>query len=205
METNSNGLTQSLQFQRKEKRDGEKLWTAINLSLIFNAFVLRWMLSKHLRELIRPADQKINLDLESTFNHITVEPNFRPFLGFEFKRRFYMYTAMCFGVLHAPLIFHKTMKPLMKYVREKMSIRSKSYCDDLIFMNENKEVLAHQVLQIVQIIQEFGWQISQKKSSLILIQSSEFLGWSANSLNNELTIISQRKGEMLKGFLNGDG
>ncbi|KAA6331891.1 MAG: putative reverse transcriptase, partial [Streblomastix strix] len=116
---------------------------------------------KTLRELIGPGDWIIKLDLESAFNHITVEPHFRPFQGFEFKGRFYMYTAMCFGVRHVPLIFHKTMRPLMKYLREKMNIRSISYCDDLIFMNENKEVLAHQVLQIVQIIKEFGWKISQ--------------------------------------------
>ncbi|KAA6365103.1 MAG: putative reverse transcriptase, partial [Streblomastix strix] len=153
---------------------------------------------KTLRELIRPGDWIIKLDLESAFNHITVEPNFRPFLGFEFKGRFYMYTAMCFGVRHAPLIFHKTMRPLMKYLREKMNIRSISYCDDLIFMNENKEVLALQALQIVQIIQEFGWKISQEKSSLIPTQSCEFLGWSVNSLSNELTMTSQRREEMLR-------
>ncbi|KAA6385439.1 MAG: hypothetical protein EZS28_019035 [Streblomastix strix] len=142
---------------------------------------------KTLLELLRPGDWIIMMDLENVFNHITVEPNFRLFFGFEFKRRFYIYTAMCFGVRHVPLICHKNMRPLMKYLREKMNIRSISYCDDLIFMNENKEVLAHEALQIVQIIQEFGKKISQEKQSLIPTQSCEFLGWSVNSLVDQLS------------------
>ncbi|KAA6384222.1 MAG: hypothetical protein EZS28_020252 [Streblomastix strix] len=60
-----------------------------------------------LRELLHPGDQIIKQDLERAFNHITIEPNFRQFLRFKFKGRFYMFTTMCFGVHHYSIILHR--------------------------------------------------------------------------------------------------
>ncbi|KAA6384807.1 MAG: hypothetical protein EZS28_019665 [Streblomastix strix] len=48
---------------------------------------------------------------------------------------------MCFGVRHAPLIFHKTLRLGMKLIREKLEVRSVSYSDDLIFLCLDREKL----------------------------------------------------------------
>ncbi|KAA6357973.1 MAG: hypothetical protein EZS28_046500 [Streblomastix strix] len=71
-----------------------------------------------LRLLLQPKDWMIKIDLESAFHHIQVDTEFRPFLGFTFNYKFYQSQAMCFGVKHAPLIFHKTLRPVIKFIRE---------------------------------------------------------------------------------------
>ncbi|KAA6324638.1 MAG: hypothetical protein EZS28_054168, partial [Streblomastix strix] len=62
-----------------------------------------------LRQLARNQDWAIKIDLESAYNHVPVSRNLCRYLGFQFKDKFYMYHAMCFGIKNAPLVFHKLM------------------------------------------------------------------------------------------------
>ncbi|KAA6377486.1 MAG: hypothetical protein EZS28_026990, partial [Streblomastix strix] len=120
-----------------------------------------------LRELMQKGDQMFKIDLESAFHHIPVDPQFQPFLGFTHKGKFFKYVAMCFGVKHAPLIFHNVLLPVIIIIREHFSIRVVAYCDDIIFLNKNKEDLVNKQPLILQILEEFDWKISQSKSNLL--------------------------------------
>jgi hypothetical protein len=94
----------------------------------------------------------IKIDLESAFHHIKVDPEFQSFLGFTHNNKFYKYIAMCFGVKHAPVTFHKTLRPVIKLIRELLQIRGIVYCDDLIFFSQNKQELENKKESILRII-----------------------------------------------------
>ncbi|KAA6367299.1 MAG: hypothetical protein EZS28_037173 [Streblomastix strix] len=42
---------------------------------------------------------------------------------------------------HAPWVFHKTMRPVMKLIRDQLQIRSVAYCYDLIFICQSQQEL----------------------------------------------------------------
>jgi UDP-N-acetylmuramyl pentapeptide phosphotransferase/UDP-N-acetylglucosamine-1-phosphate transferase len=74
---------------------------------------------------------------------------------------------MCFGIRHAPLIFYKTLRPVLAYIKDILQISGVAYCDDLIFIHKDREVLAQKAILIVQLLEAFGFKIALEKSVLI--------------------------------------
>ncbi|KAA6380866.1 MAG: hypothetical protein EZS28_023605, partial [Streblomastix strix] len=107
----------------------------------------------------------VKIDLESAFHHIQVDQDFRPFLGFTFNHKYYQYKAMCFGVKHAPIIFLKTLRPVIKFIREVLHVRITAYCDDIIILHQNQEELIYKIQLIINILTNFGFKISMNKST----------------------------------------
>ncbi|KAA6399062.1 MAG: putative reverse transcriptase [Streblomastix strix] len=149
------------------------------------------------REILLPNDWMIKTDLQSAFHHILVDPEFRPFLRFYHRNRYYQYKAMCFEVRHAPLIFHKTLRPVMKLIKQKLEVRGASYCDYLILLCQNRDELEIKKQNILQILCEFGWKISEDKSSFQPTQEIEFLRLQINSRLNQIMISNSRRQKML--------
>ncbi|KAA6373649.1 MAG: putative Pol polyprotein, partial [Streblomastix strix] len=109
-----------------------------------------------------------------------------------------MYKAMCFGIRHAPLVFHKTMRPVMEFIRKTLQVRGVSYCDDLVFLSESKEDIQLKAVEIVAILERFGWKISREKSILNPTQQFEYLGWFLDTKCNHLNMTKARRVEMLQ-------
>ncbi|KAA6369594.1 MAG: putative reverse transcriptase [Streblomastix strix] len=120
----------------------------------------------NLRSILQPKDWMIKIDLESAFHYIQVDEELRPFLGFSFNQKYFLYKTMCFGIKHAPPVFHKTLRPVIKFIREVIKVRIISYCDDIIFLHQDPEELKEKKQQIINILANFGWKISVKKSVL---------------------------------------
>ncbi|KAA6385362.1 MAG: hypothetical protein EZS28_019110 [Streblomastix strix] len=161
---------------RKEKKKRRKITDCLNLnkSLISDHFQMEDVHT--LREMIRPGDRTIQIDLESAFHHMLVNENLKSFLGFTIHGRFYRYRAMCFGIRHAPLTFHKTLRPIVHQKRIYLRFKCVTYCDDYIFINNNQTKLKIQVPLIIQTLNNYGFKISVSKLTLIPTQSVEFLG-----------------------------
>ncbi|KAA6380431.1 MAG: putative reverse transcriptase [Streblomastix strix] len=141
-------------------KPGSNKWRKITDCLILNKFLL----SSHfimedintLRELMLKGDQVFKIDLEPAFYHIPVDPQFQPFLRLTHKGKFFKYVAMCFGFKHAPLTFHKVLLPLIRIIREHLGIRVVAYCDDIIFLDKNKEDLVNKQPLILRKLEEFN-------------------------------------------------
>ncbi|KAA6359387.1 MAG: putative reverse transcriptase, partial [Streblomastix strix] len=166
----------------------------LNQHLLSTHFIMEDIQS--LRLLLQPKDFMIRIDLESAFHHIQVDTEFRPFLGFTFNNKFYQYRAMCFGVKHAPLIFHKTLRPVIKFIREVLQVRIIAYCDDIIILHQNLEELNQIKHKIINILSNFGFKISMDKSVLIPQMRIEFLGWSIDSNLDQLSMTITRQMKM---------
>jgi hypothetical protein len=57
------------------------------------------------------------LDIKSAFNHMRVSPEFRPFLCFEHRGKYYAYNSMPFECRHSPRVFTKTLSYALAYIR----------------------------------------------------------------------------------------
>ncbi|KAA6360637.1 MAG: putative reverse transcriptase, partial [Streblomastix strix] len=152
----------------------------------------------NLRSILYPKDQMIKIDLESAFHHIQVDKELRPFLGFSFNQKYFLYKAMCFGTKHAPLVFHKTLRLVIKFIREVVKVRIISYCDDIIFLHQDLEELKEKKQQIINILTNFGWKISVKKSVLEPARVVEFLGWKIDSELDQLSMTDHRQKKMIR-------
>ncbi|KAA6364619.1 MAG: hypothetical protein EZS28_039854, partial [Streblomastix strix] len=111
----------------------------LNSQLCSKYFVLEDM--QILREILKLEDWILQIDIESTFPHITVDKEFRPYLVFTHQNRYYQYRAMCFGEKHAPLTFHKKPQPVIRIIREELGVRILAYCDDIIIIHADNEKL----------------------------------------------------------------
>ncbi|KAA6401466.1 MAG: hypothetical protein EZS28_003000 [Streblomastix strix] len=90
----------------------------LNSQLCTKHFVMEDMHT--LTEMLKYEDWMLKIDLESAFHHIIVDKDFRPYLVFTHQKRYYQYRAMCFGMKHAPLTFHKTLRPVIRIIREQL-------------------------------------------------------------------------------------
>ncbi|KAA6383791.1 MAG: hypothetical protein EZS28_020681 [Streblomastix strix] len=96
-----------------------------------------------------------NVDLESAFCHIHADPQFQPFFGFILKGKFFKNIAMCFDVKIAPMTFHKVLLSVIKIIREHLGIKVLAYCDDIIFLDKNKEGLINKQYLTLPILEQF--------------------------------------------------
>ncbi|KAA6368367.1 MAG: hypothetical protein EZS28_036108 [Streblomastix strix] len=136
------------------------------------------------------------IDQKSAYVHIQVYKEFRPFLGFTFNNRFYQYKAMCFGVKHAQLIFHKTLHPVIKFHREAFRVRIIAYCDDIIILHQNQEELNIKKQLIINILTNFGFKISINKFVLIPMMQLEFFGLKIDQDQDQISMTQSRQKKM---------
>jgi ribonuclease HI len=132
-------------------------------------------------EQLMQGDYATSIDIRSAYNHVNVHPALRPYLGFSFEGRSYVYKAMPFGLKNAPRVFTKIMRVMMWEIRRRWKIRSVCYLDDLLFLHQDPQELNRITSEIVQWMDELGWTIHQEKSALVPLQVFPFLGWEWNS------------------------
>ena len=53
-------------------------------------------------DFLKPNDQFITVDLESSFHHIPINEQFRTFLGFSWRNQFYVWNVLPFGLNVSP-------------------------------------------------------------------------------------------------------
>jgi hypothetical protein len=95
--------------------------------------------TKTVQDLLLPGDFAVSVDLMSAYNHISVHPALRPYLGFVFERRSYCYVGMPFGLCNAPRVFTKIMRLVMTHIRERWRVRCVAYLDDLLFLDQERD------------------------------------------------------------------
>jgi ribonuclease HI len=154
--------------------------------------------SSVLMELARPGDYATSLDIKSAFNHIPTNPSALYFLSFLFDGKTYVWKGMPFGAKHAPLIFTKIMKVVLKYIRQRWKIRCVGYMDDLLFLHADPVVLKKQTEEIAAYMVWIGWVLSMDKCEMEPKQQIIFLGWKWDFERMEISMKEERRLEMKK-------
>ncbi|KAA6389941.1 MAG: hypothetical protein EZS28_014530 [Streblomastix strix] len=148
--------------------------------------------------MLNQGDWILKIDQESAFHHIIVDKDFRPYLDFTLQNRYYQYRAMRFGVKHAPLTFHKTLRPVIRIIREELGVRHLAYCDDIIVIHEDRGKLLEAKGRIINMLMNFGWKICNEQINFGANQStniSEVVNrLEQRSINNGRCRISKDEG-----------
>jgi hypothetical protein len=154
-----------------------------------------------LMELARVGDYATSLDIKSAFNHVPTNPSALFFLSFFYDGRAYVWKGMPFGAKHAPLIFTKIMKVVLRYIRQRWMIRCVGYMDDLLFLHEDPVVLKKQTKEIAEYMEWIGWVLSLDKCEMEPKQQIVFLGWKWDFERMEISMKKERRLEMKKLLL----
>jgi ribonuclease HI len=156
--------------------------------------------TKTVQDLLLPGDYAVSIDLKSAYNHLSVHPALRPYLGFVFEGKSFCYVAMPFGLCNAPRVFTKTMRLVMTHIRERWGVRCVAYLDDLLFLDQERGKLLAVIEEVLPWLDSLGWTINTAKSELEPKQVFNFLGWQWNSTTMEVC-LGKEKQESLQTML----
>ena len=140
-----------------------------------------------LKNLLRPGDWLVKVDLKDAYFAIPIHPDHRKYLRFSVGNKMYQFTCLPFGLASAPWVFTKTLRPVAALVRE-LGMRVIFYIDDILLMAESNEKLQDQSAGLIYLLQCLGFTINQEKTVVELRQSLVFLGFTVDTTEMELSL-----------------
>ena len=122
-----------------------------------------------LKELLRVNDWMVKVDLKDAYFTVPIHVAHQPMLQFQVGLEHYQFTYLLFGLLCAPWVFTKVMKPVTILLRS-MGVRMIIYIDDILLMAESAEqVTLHlEVTSPTQQIEFLGLQVHSTTLQLSL-------------------------------------
>ena len=142
-----------------------------------------------LRDLLRAGDWMTKVDLKDAYFMVPIHEEDRAFFKFSFKERTYQFKCLPFGLACAPWVFTKILKPLAAQLRQ-LGMRVIVYIDDILILAESKELARDHVIGLICLLENLGFVVNKPKSILEPTQSIEFLGFSLDSVHQELSLPS---------------
>jgi hypothetical protein len=127
------------------------------------------------KELIQPQDHLVTIDLESGFQHVPISPGHRKFLGIQWRNSYYVWCTLPFGLNASPYFFNKTVRPVIKYLRQQ-GLRVVVFVDDFILMAQPDIIYKHMQL-LLETLKRLGWHVNFDKCDLEPSTSKVFVGY----------------------------
>lgn len=135
---------------------------------------------KAVASVIQPNDLMISVDLKDGFYHVPLHPKYRTYLGVEWKRKFYVWNVLCFGLSISPYYFYKVLRPVTQHLRQ-MGLRLTVFVDDFLLMADAEHINNHADI-LVRTLTELGWKINWEKSHLSASCVREYIGYKIDSV-----------------------
>ena len=66
---------------------------------------------------LQDGDQFISVDFKHEYYHIPVNPHFRSYLEFAWKKQYYVFNCLPFGLNISPFYFNETVRAVVQYLR----------------------------------------------------------------------------------------
>ena len=140
-----------------------------------------------LRDLLQPHDWLGKIDLKDAYFVMPIWRNHRKYLRFLWQGSLLEFACLPFGLVAAPRLFTKIMKPVVALLR-RAGIRLIIYLDDLMFMNQSKEGLGLDMATARYLLENLGFVINIEKSCFTPTQQLEFLGFLVDSRDMNLLL-----------------
>jgi hypothetical protein len=131
--------------------------------------------------IVNENDLFVTLDLKDGFYHVPVAEEHQTYLGFQWKKQYYCWKRLPFGLNASPYFFAKTLKPVLTYVRSH-GLRTALYVDDWFLAAQPNNIEDHKTF-LISILESLGWTINYKKSSLNPEPSKTWIGYIISSCN----------------------
>jgi hypothetical protein len=128
------------------------------------------------KELVRPGDWAIKIDIKSAFTHVAIAKHHRDFFRIRWKGRHLRFKAMPFGYRDAPRVFTMLMRAALAPLRSR-GIRLVAYLDDILLLAASRELAVGQGQTLVNHLHRLGFELKAEKCVLAPTQRVEFLGF----------------------------
>lgn len=129
----------------------------------------------------------VKLDLKDAYFTVSIWEKRQKFLRFIWKDNLFEFACLPFGLVSAPRVFTKLMKPVVCLLRH-LVIRVIIYLDDLLIMAESKGLASSHATTALTLLEGLGFQVNFKKSVLSPTTVIEFLGFTVNSITITLSL-----------------
>lgn len=128
-----------------------------------------------LRDLLRPGDWMIKIDLKKAYFHVPCHPAFQDLLRITHRGRHFRHRVLPQGASVSPWLWTKIMKAPLAYLR-RLGLRIICYMDDLLILGETRVIVERNRDSCLTTLQRLGLLISWDKCSLEPCHKLEFLG-----------------------------
>lgn len=153
------------------------------------------------RELLRPGDWMVKLDLKDAYFHVPIAEDYQPLLCFRWAGQMFMFQCLPFGLAAAPRIFTKLLKPVCATLRA-LGIRLVLKLDDMLIMASSASECLENLTTAVHLLAILGFTVNWRKSVLTPTQIMEFLGFDVSSSNMQLSLPADKVAKLLKSCRN---
>ena len=147
---------------------------------------------ERLIDMLDPLDWLISVDLKSAYSSIGISKSHFKYLQFSWKKRWYVFVTVPFGISNGPFLFVSISKSVLRFLRQKL-IEIIMYIDDTLIKHRNREVLLAHLNIVLTIFQKCGFTINWKKSSLIPSRSMVFLGFLIDTNEYSITLTPEKR------------
>ena len=119
------------------------------------------------------------MDLKDGFHHVSVNPEFRTFLGFCWKNQFYVWNVLPFRLRSSPWFFNKLIRCVVQYLRSQ-NLKLSFWVDDCLLMGKPEDI-DHVKSKLLGTLDQLLLCINWEKSSLEPSYTKEYIGYIVNS------------------------
>lgn len=136
---------------------------------------------KAVLELIQEKDYFTRIDLQKAYFSVPMNPLFRRIPKFVWDGQLYHFVCLPFCLSSVPRLFTKISKPIFAWFRQQ-GIRCLHYIDDLLNMNQDRDICIENTKMIAETLQSLGFTINNKKSVFEPTQKITFFGFLIDSV-----------------------
>ncbi|KAA6368583.1 MAG: hypothetical protein EZS28_035891, partial [Streblomastix strix] len=155
---------------------------------------------EEVRYLANEMDYATSIYLKPAFYHIKVSLSSISYLTFNFNNNNYAQKAMPFGTKHSPIFFAETVESILRQIRIHSEIQILNNCDDILLIQQYKQLHETQTIEIMRTLEQFGWTISAEKCETEPKQIITFLGWIWNLKEMNIRMSEERKQKMIQAL-----
>ena len=131
-----------------------------------------------LKDVLQKNDFMGKIDLKDAYLTVTVCPQHRKFLKFQWKGQNYQFKSLPFGLATAPGVYTKILRPLAAKLR-KQGICIIIYLDVILIMAQTKDLLRSHMGILAQELESLGFKSNHNKCVWTPTQTIEYLGFSS--------------------------
>ena len=147
--------------------------------------------------MIKPNHYLASIDIKNAYFSVPINEKYKKFLRFSWRNKIYEFQVLPNGFNDAMRIFCKIMKGPISTLR-KMGFAIIIYVDDALLQGETYQECLENILETIKLLQQLGFTINFKKSSLTPTQIITFIGFQFNTRDMTITLIQNKKEKLIK-------
>jgi hypothetical protein len=146
-------------------------------------------LHTHLTQVVEKGDVMFSTDMEQAYYSMAMNEHSWPYMVWKHRDKYYCSTILTFGYNQAPLIFHKTMRVIVRFSRT-LGLQVLNYLDDYLWSCKlNRSALT--VAFVKDLLPLLGWRFNAK-CRFDPTPEIEFLGMIINAEKYWITAPSDK-------------